>query len=278
MKERFLHIAVWAALALLGGAAGARAQAVLEGASGMWASADYAQARLVAGAGSDDAREAGLEVRLAPGWHSYWRMPGDAGLAPQMDWGGSENVRDVAVSYPVPRRFIDLDMHSFGYEGQYMMPLAVTVADAGRDARLVLDLNMMVCEKICVPQRLKAALDLPAQARVAPQAAVLAAVRVPREGDMPDLKVENMVIGPDALVARVYAARGFSRFDMFVESGDVYVTAKPEVTVDEKDPLYAQVKIAAPPGVANLYDAITGRTVTLTVTDGTNAIERNYDF
>ena len=34
--------------------------------------------------------DAGLEFRFADGWHGYWRTPGDAGVAPQIDCTSAE--------------------------------------------------------------------------------------------------------------------------------------------------------------------------------------------
>ena len=31
---------------------------------------------------------AGIEIRLKPGWHTYWRYPGDAGVPPRFDFAG----------------------------------------------------------------------------------------------------------------------------------------------------------------------------------------------
>lgn len=275
MKERFLQPVFLLVLGALWALPGGPARGEMAAASGKWASADYAQVRLIAGSGPD---QAGLEVRLTPGWHAYWRMPGDAGLAPQMDWAGSENVKDVAVSWPVPQRFEDMGLQSFGYADHFILPLQWAAIDPAQDRVLSLDLNMMVCEKICVPQRFTAALAIASEGGGGAHQHVLAAVPLPHEGDLPDLKIENMVIGPEALVARIYAARGFSDFDLFVESGDIYLTAKPEVTIDKKDPLYAQVKISAPADIENLYEAISGDQIILTATDGAQAIERRYDF
>ncbi|MBU0799940.1 MAG: hypothetical protein KKA05_02960 [Alphaproteobacteria bacterium] len=238
-----------------------------------WVSADYAQVRLIAAE-----KQAGLEVRLAPGWHAYWRMPGDGGLAPEMDWSGSQNLKEAQTLWPVPRRFVDLDMHSFGYEDHFILPLDVSAADAAQDVKLALKLNLMVCEKICVPQNFDVALDIPAQRVAGTHDARIAAVALPHAGDTDALKIENMVIGPDAIVARIYAAQGFGALDVFVEGGDLYVTAPPEVTVDEKDPLYAQVRVASPNGIENLFNELSGKPVTLTVTDGQNAIERRFEF
>lgn len=239
-----------------------------------WVSADYAQARLIAGAG-----KAGLEVRLAPGWHAYWRMPGDGGLAPQFDWSESKNLKEATVQWPTPRRYEDAELQSFGYEGQFIMPLALAAADAAQPVDLALALNLMVCEKICVPQNLKIALSVPPGATDGAHDARLAAVNLPVVGEAEQLKIENMVVGPDAMVARIYAPRGFDRLDMFVDAGDaLYVTARPEVTVDAQDPHYAMVRIAAPQGTDNLFNALSGKKVSVVVTDGAEAIEREFSF
>ena len=47
---------------------------------------------------------AGIEIRLKTGWHTYWRYPGDAGVPPQFDFAGSQNVKSVDVLWPAPQR------------------------------------------------------------------------------------------------------------------------------------------------------------------------------
>jgi suppressor for copper-sensitivity B len=239
-----------------------------------WVSADYAQARLIAGASM-----AGLEVRLAPGWHAYWRMPGDGGLAPQLDWAQSKNLKEAKVQWPTPQRYEDAELQSFGYEGQFIMPLTVTAVDAAQPVDLSLALNLMVCEKICVPQNLQIALRVPPGEADGEHDARLAAVKLPAINEAEQLKIENMVIGPDAMVARIYAPRGFEKLDMFVDAGEtLYVTARPEVTVDAKDPHYAMVRVAAPQGTDNLFNAISGKKISVVVTDGAEAIEKEFSF
>ena len=40
---------------------------------------------------------AALQLTLAPGWKTYWRSPGDAGIPPSFDWSGSQNVKSVRI-------------------------------------------------------------------------------------------------------------------------------------------------------------------------------------
>ena len=48
---------------------------------------------------------AAVELQLAPGWKTYWRSPGDAGIPPTFDWSGSDNVRSVRIHWPAPLVF-----------------------------------------------------------------------------------------------------------------------------------------------------------------------------
>jgi suppressor for copper-sensitivity B len=69
-----------------------------------WVGDKHAAVRLitsvddVAGATLDT----GLEFRFADGWHGYWRAPGDAGVAPQIDWSRSDNIAGAGVAWPAP--------------------------------------------------------------------------------------------------------------------------------------------------------------------------------
>ncbi len=76
-----------------------------EASSTAWVGNQHAAVRLLTA--SDDVSgaspvEAGLEFRFAPGWHGYWRTPGDAGIAPVLDWSGPPASRPRPS--PGPRR------------------------------------------------------------------------------------------------------------------------------------------------------------------------------
>ena len=103
-----------------------------------WDAEPHAAARLIAGAAprSADAPwlRAGIEIRLDPGWKTYWRYPGDSGVPPTLDFAGSENVKSVTVLWPAPTRFADgAGGHSIGYHGDVVLPLHV-LAEGRRQA------------------------------------------------------------------------------------------------------------------------------------------------
>jgi DsbC/DsbD-like thiol-disulfide interchange protein len=98
-------------------------------------------------------RVAVVEIALDKGFKTYWRTPGDSGIPPAFSFDGSENVRDIEVRFPAPRRFDDgAGGHSIGYLGPTVeLPVTFQAMDPSKSVRLKLKLDYAVCEKICVP-------------------------------------------------------------------------------------------------------------------------------
>ena len=140
--------------------------------------------RLVAGslpAGQTTPMRAGLEIRLKPGWHTYWRYPGDAGVPPRFDFAGSQNVKAVEVLWPAPQRIPEEGMVAIGYTGDVMLPLAIVPQDVSKPVLLHLKLDYAVCEKLCVPAEGKAELLLTGGPSSQDAALAAAAARIPRK-------------------------------------------------------------------------------------------------
>jgi DsbC/DsbD-like thiol-disulfide interchange protein len=122
-----------------------------------WDGGKQAAARLIAGA---TPQRAGVEIRLAPGWKTYWRYPGDSGVPPRFDFSGSQNVKSVTVRFPPPQRLPDESGITIGYKHDVVFPLDIVPEDAAKPVTLRLKLDYAVCEKICVPADAKAELTL----------------------------------------------------------------------------------------------------------------------
>jgi DsbC/DsbD-like thiol-disulfide interchange protein len=118
-------------------------------------------ARLVAGTRLDrTVLRAGIEIRLKAGWHTYWRYPGDAGVPPQFDFAGSENLAGIEVLWPAPHRLPEAGLIAIGYENDVILPLRIRPRDPTKPVTLGLKLNYAICEKLCVPAEAKATLSL----------------------------------------------------------------------------------------------------------------------
>lgn len=248
-----------------------------------WGSAEHVQARLIGAGQKDGVLTAGLEVRLAPEWHSYWKAPGDAGLAPAFDWSGSVNAREPSVEWPAPERYETFGLYSFGYKDRVLFPLTAALEEPGRPATLALALDIMVCKDICVPQKISLSMEVPAGEPADAVRANVALIetaraKVPAKEDQPALKIETAVAGPKAFVVTAYAQHGFDEADVFVDAGDVVLSAPPEIELAAGDLRRATLRIKNPPGVEDLSAVLAGKTVSVTVVNRRRAVEKNFSF
>jgi DsbC/DsbD-like thiol-disulfide interchange protein len=192
-----------------------------------WNGGKGAAARLIAAsateAGGARVLRAGVEIRLEPGWKTYWRYPGDSGVPPRFDFDRSDNVASVSVRWPAPHGFADADGHSIGYSGSVIFPLQVTPRDATRPVMLRLHLDYAVCEKLCVPVEAKAELMLFGTATAYDKAVAGAEARVPRPaqlGDAAPLSIRQVRREADYKYARILvdvAAPAGRTVELFVE-------------------------------------------------------------
>jgi DsbC/DsbD-like thiol-disulfide interchange protein len=181
--------------------------------------------RLVAGSslGAAGVLRAGVEIRLASGWKTYWRYPGDSGVPPAFDFSKSENVKSVSILWPAPHRFTDEGGTSIGYKGNVMFPAHVVAKNPNRPATLRLTLDYAICEKLCVPAKGEATLALsfkpsPHDSRLA--AAELEAPKEARLGDSATFGIAAVRLEPGQPHPRVVvevAAPAATPLDLFVE-------------------------------------------------------------
>lgn len=114
--------------------------------------ANVAVANVLEGWRDENGRHyAALSIQLAPGWYTYWRTPGAAGIPPVFDWAASDNVVDVTVSFPVPEVTEKYGLTTIGYTDQVVFPLSVQPIDEKEDINLRGQILIGVCEDICVP-------------------------------------------------------------------------------------------------------------------------------
>jgi len=145
---------------------------------GAWLPDDgKARVRLVAsGLDASGRLSAALEIQLAPGWKTYWRTPGDAGIPPVLDFRASKNVGKVEVAFPPPERHDDGYSVTNTYQGTVLLPLAVELPDPKAAANIALTLDIGVCSDVCVPDRFELALPVDAGAPADPAADTILAM------------------------------------------------------------------------------------------------------
>lgn len=275
MRNR--HAAVFVLFAALAAAGHARAE---PGASA-WEKHEFAQARLVSATGAVGTLpelRLGLEFKLNPGWKTYWRSPGEAGLPAQIDWSQSENLAEATVAWPVPKRQVLLGIETMGYEGDLVLPVVAKPKVAGEPVKLRATVDYLVCEKICVPAHAELALDLPAgEATPTAQVGLIDQWRnkVPGDGRVSGLTVERaaLVRAPEGatLAVRVAAREKLQQPDVLIEGPAGLLFARPTVQmIDAGRGAILASRVLA--GKAS-PDALLNGEVTFTAIDGARATE-----
>ena len=105
-----------------------------------------------------------LAVRFTheEGWHTYWRMPGDAGLPPEFTFTLPGDLKATDPLFPLPERTITSGLTSFGYGGTTLFPFRVEVPrGAYGNATLKLHVEYLACREMCVPESADVSLRLP---------------------------------------------------------------------------------------------------------------------
>ena len=122
---------------------------------------DVLQAKLRPGWQMENgAHMAGLDLALAPGWKTYWRSPGEAGIPPSFDWSGSLNVKSVRLHWPAPTVFESNGLQTIGYHDRLLLPIEVTAVDPSLPVKLAITVDLGVCDEICLPANLALGADL----------------------------------------------------------------------------------------------------------------------
>jgi DsbC/DsbD-like thiol-disulfide interchange protein len=117
-----------------------------------WQHDAHSAVRLLAGSRSGTVLLGGIAIQLQPGWHTYWRTPGDSGVPPRFDFSKSDNVEAVTVLWPAPHKFDDgAGGTSLGYLKQIVLPLRIVAKNADKPVTLRASINYAVCEKLCIP-------------------------------------------------------------------------------------------------------------------------------
>jgi DsbC/DsbD-like thiol-disulfide interchange protein len=132
-----------------------------------WISNPQSQVRLISGdsvAPRHGELRLGVQFRLAPKWHVYWKNSGDAGFAPVVTWKAVPGLTPPELLWPAPRRFeLPGGLEAFGYAGEVVYPVraAIDAAPGSGQLRLAANVDYLVCEVDCVPYRYDLSLDQP---------------------------------------------------------------------------------------------------------------------
>lgn len=135
---------------------------------------DNAEAELVAATDAvvpGQPLSVGLLIRHDPHWHTYWRVPGDSGLPTTIAWQLPAGFAAGPLEWPVPKRLPIGPLMNFGYEGELLLPVQVSVPGdvaPGQTVQLKARADWLICKEVCIPGGADLQLALPVRAAAAP--------------------------------------------------------------------------------------------------------------
>src|SRR5260370_5914322 len=101
---------------------------------------------------------------MAPGWHTYWKFSGDAGLPTELKWKLPAGWKIGEIQWPIPLKTIDPgDIQTYGYENEVLLMQEITPPTKldSSSVKLSADASWLVCERICIPGGATLQLQLP---------------------------------------------------------------------------------------------------------------------
>jgi DsbC/DsbD-like thiol-disulfide interchange protein/cytochrome c biogenesis protein CcdA len=109
----------------------------------------------------------GLRLRPEPGWHVYWRNPGDSGIPSRLDWQLPDSISAGEIQWPYPHPESLGELTNYGYSDETLHLVPLTVADGlpPGPVELRATASWLACKDICVPGKAELSLQLPLAAQ-----------------------------------------------------------------------------------------------------------------
>jgi len=113
----------------------------------------------------------GLQIQHQPGWHTYWKNPGDSGLPTQLNWTLPSGATAGTTQWPTPQKIMVAHLANYGYEGIVMLAVPVTVKDSFQSPSgefvIGLKAQWLVCKTECIPEEGEFTLKIPVRGSTA---------------------------------------------------------------------------------------------------------------
>jgi len=132
-----------------------------------------------------------LRLAIIPGWHTYWRNPGDSGEPTRLEWRLPAGFTAADIEWPVPERLPAGPLMNFGYRGEALHLVRIDAPKdlaIGKPVTLAARAWWLVCEVRCIPEDAELSITLPVASRFdsdprgsGPIAAARARLPAPRE-------------------------------------------------------------------------------------------------
>ncbi|MEC6882606.1 protein-disulfide reductase DsbD family protein [Photobacterium piscicola] len=217
-----------------------------------------------------------LEVKLDTNWKTYWRSPGEGGVAPSINWETSSNISHVDWQWPLPKRYEFLGVETLGYKHDVIFPLSIHVKDMTKPVFLSGKLTMSSCTSICVLTDYELSFDfIPSKLSPSTEAMFLynkGESQVPKTSPAVTLKAVSYNKAEKKVTVVATNSTGWQQPDVIID-GDAQAVKdtsflKPTTTI-KGDTLYATLPVTSWFGTPKLV----GQPLHVTIGDHDIAVE-----
>jgi thiol:disulfide interchange protein len=191
----------------------------------------------------------GLQLTHQPGWHTYWKNPGDSGLPTTFKWQLPEGVSAGEAAWPAPKKIPYGPLANYGYEGTVVLPVPLTLSPSSSDfasLKVKFKASWLVCKDECIPEVGEFAVQVPAGSAVTPHAAAFKGAFDAAPKELPagtSVRVEGAVLR--LVVTGLPASIAGKQLEFFSEVGDVVETAAAWTQAWEGERWIAAIPISA---------------------------------
>ena len=103
----------------------------------------------------------GIKFEIEPGWHIYWKNPGDSGLPAEIKWKNIETIEFKKFLWPSPQKTPEEPLMTYGYYNEVVLPAIFSVdSDYIKNGPSIFEIDFLICEKICIPEKAVIDFDL----------------------------------------------------------------------------------------------------------------------
>lgn len=245
-----------------------------------WATSEGGRMRVVSQPADATGRiEAALQIELKPGWITYWREPGEAGIPPKITLDPASGATLTSLAFPVPKLIENGDMKDIGYDASVSLPFVMQAQPGSDDTDIKLNAFIGVCLNICIPFEANFDIRKDHGKPVTPEeteAVNAANATLPQQPD-DDFKVQNFHITPDKTLLGVelrLPENAPKESEIFVAGPSGYAYFEPQNMVRDKRKLTFYMNIK---GLPKSYNP-RGQRWTILVKSGGEVMESPLDF
>ena len=142
-----------------------------------------------------------LVFDIRPGWHTYWKNPGDSGQPPRIHWHLPEGVSAGPIRWLHPELIRVGPLANYGYADRALHLIDVTIPvewEPGRPVDLSAETSWLVCEEHCIPESGTLALRIATGERSGPPDPAVASIFASARDGLPVPLPSDAVMRTDA--------------------------------------------------------------------------------